>query len=85
MSAIIWLLCNSSNTRLRTLPAFPSPRAFEKASRRAFSMLEDLELPVKSEVANLNVLLNLTSKVLAPGNISNIFPTIILECLFNLY
>ena len=25
-------LSNSSNTRLTTLPAFPSPRAFEKAS-----------------------------------------------------
>ena len=50
---------NSSNTRLRTLKI----------------LLEALEMPVKSEVAYLNVLQNLNvhskiSKVLEPGNIS---------------
>ena len=41
-------------------PAFPSPRAFEQASRRrALSTLEDLKMLVKPEVAYLNVLLNL--------------------------
>ena len=50
------VLSNSSNTRLRILPAFPSPRAFE---RRAFLLLKDLEMPVRFEVAYLNMLLNL--------------------------
>ena len=69
---------NSLNTRLRTLLTFPSPRTFEKASRRqAFLMLDDLEMLAKSEVAYLNVLLNLNvhsniSKILVPGNISKL-------------
>ena len=43
-------ILKSRNRRLRTLLAFPSPTTFEKASpRRNFSMLEDLEMPVKSE------------------------------------
>ena len=42
------ILSYSSNTTLMTLPAFPSPIAFEKVSwRRSFLMLEDLEMPVK--------------------------------------
>ena len=62
--------CYSWNTRLRTLPVFPRPRAFEKGRRQAFCM-------VKSEVAYLNVLLNLNvhsdiSKVLVPTSISTV-------------
>ena len=74
MVLILQVLSNISNTRLRTLPTFPSPGTFQKAShRRAFLMLEDLEMPVKFEVAYLNVLPNLNhsnvSKVLIRGNI----------------
>ena len=59
-------LCSNLDTRLRTLPAFPLPRAFEKAScRQVFLMLEDLEMPIKSEVAYLNVLLNLQFQIIS--------------------
>ena len=53
---------NSSNTKPRNLPAFPSPRGFKKAScRRASLMVEDLEMAVKSKVTYLNVLVNLST------------------------
>ena len=86
---MILLTCASSNTRLRTLPAFPSVRAFEKAScRRAFLTLKDLEMPVKSSLLYLNVLLNLDvhpkiSKVVVLGSI---FKEIVLwKCILNYF
>ena len=79
------VLSKGSNTRFRTLLAFSSPRAFEKAScMRAFLMLKDLEIPLTYEVAYLNVLLNVNvcskiSKGLEPGNISKV---LVLFCSF---
>ncbi len=53
-------ICNSSNTRQRTLLGLQSPSAFVKPSRRrAFLMHADFEILVKSDVECLNGLLKL--------------------------
>ena len=64
--------CNSSNTKLRTLRAFPSPKVSEKAfNARGLGNDGNVRSCV---LLNLNVHSKI-SKVLAPGNISYVLVT----------